>query len=172
MIRCQQCGAYHDVFEIQPRFGFPEAYLEVPANERERYTRSGSDWCVLRDDTSRDRYFLRATLPFVVHGEPRPYSWGIWVEVDKAGYDRASELWDLTPDASEPPIPAVVANRLPAYPETMGLPGFLHLAPAGVAPNFVLDPSVDHPLANEQRAGVHPERALEWASPFLHQDHD
>ena len=84
MIRCQQCGAYHDVFAIQPRFGFPDAYLAVPENERERRTKSGRDWCVIRHGTSAgDRYFLRATLPFAVHGEPRPYSWGIWVEIDR-----------------------------------------------------------------------------------------
>ncbi len=171
MIRCQQCGAYHDVFAIQPRFGFPDAYLAVPENERERRTKSGRDWCVIRHGTSAgDRYFLRATLPFAVHGEPRPYSWGIWVEIDKVGYDRATELWDVNPETSEPPIPAVVANHLPGYPETLDLPGSLHLAPVGVAPKFLLERSLDHALAREQRAGVHPERVLEWASPFLHQN--
>ena len=38
MIRCSQCGEEHDIFSIEPRYGRPDAYLQIPAEERKDRT--------------------------------------------------------------------------------------------------------------------------------------
>ena len=168
-VYCARCGEEHDLSEIEPRFMRPDAYLAVPAEERERRTAAGDDWCRIRSaDDSERRYFLRVLLPVPVRGEALPRRWGTWVEVSSEAYERASELWDDPAQVDEPPFPGRLANAFPGYPPTLGLPGRVQLTGPATAPTFVLDPEVVHPLATEQREGVYPERVLEWLSVYLH----
>ena len=162
-MRCATCGSEHDWAELQPSFLHPDAYLEVPEEEREHRTISGSDDCRVRDaaDTER-RYFLRGLLPIPIRGEPAPCSWGIWVEVTLPTFERVRELWDAPDQAAEPPFQATLANSVRGYPSTLGLAGTLQLTGPTTAPRFAFAPSVDHPLATEQREGVFAERVLEW----------
>src|SRR4029078_3150308 len=72
LIRCSQCGQEHDIFSIEPRYGRPEAYLCIPAEERQLRAHCGNDWCRLRDEAGPQKQrFLRATLPVEVLGENR-----------------------------------------------------------------------------------------------------
>jgi hypothetical protein len=168
-VRCATCGAEHDLSEMEPRFGWPHAYAEVPPEERERRTKLGADWCRIRDAAGTEwRYFLRALLPMPVRGAAEACSWGVWVEVSADVYGRVSELWDAEGQEREPPFRATLANRAPDYPDTLGLPGTLQLTGLASVPRFTLDPHLDHPLAREQREGVYPERVLEWLAPRLH----
>jgi hypothetical protein len=169
MIRCSMCGQEHDIFSIEPRYARPDAYLEIPAGEREDRTRSGEDWCRLRDGLGEnEQFFLRVTLAFEVLGEGRRLHWGVWAEVSDVVYARVMDLWDEENQAAEPPLPGLLANELPGYPSTLGLSGWVRLSAPRTAPQFVLKPGLQHPLAAEQRSGVHPERALEWVSRFMH----
>ena len=169
MIRCSLCGAEHDLFSIEPRYARPDAYLRVPAEERDQRARCGDDWCRLRGrDAEQQQYFLRVTLPVQVLGETRQIHWGVWVEVTRPHYERVMELWDDPVQDREPPIFATLANALPGYPSTLHLPGTIQLIGPSRAPQFQLSASLDHPLAQEQRSGVYPERALEWVARFLH----
>ncbi len=169
MVRCSRCGKEHDIFEIEPRFARPDAYLAVPSDERAARTRCGDDWCRIQGaDGEGDRFFLRVVMPFEVRGESRHVSWGIWVEVSEAVYRRVQDLWDDPHQASEPLLPGSVANQLESYPPTLGLSGGIQLVGPARAPRFVLAPEQEHPLVVEQRTGVYPERALEWVSRFLH----
>jgi hypothetical protein len=112
-------------------------------------------------DTHR-QFFLRALLPIPVRGKREASCWGLWVEVDEATMNRVVELWDDPRQGTEPPFPARVANTIKGYPPTLGLPGTLQLTGPTTPPRFVLDPGLDHLLAEEQRRGVFPERVLEW----------
>lgn len=169
MIRCSRCGEAHDIFSIEPRFGRPDAYLRIPLEERMHRTRCGDDWCRLRDPVGdHEQFFLRVTLPVEVLGENRQLHWGVWVEVSELVYQRVMDLWDEAGQASEPPLPGVLANELPDYPSTLGLAGSIHLRGPSTAPNFHLQSGVDHPLVQEQRSGVYPERVMEWVSRFIH----
>ena len=103
-----------------------------------------------------------------VLGERRQLHWGVWVEVSQAIYERVMDLWDDPDQAKEPPFPARLANELPDYPSTLDLPGAVRLIGPDKAPQFRLEPQLDHPFAREQRTGVYPERALEWVARFLH----
>jgi hypothetical protein len=169
LIRCSQCGEEHDVFAIEPRYARPDAFVRIPPEERDSRTHAGDDWCRLRDASGQNQqWFLRVTLPFEVRGEGRLLNWGVWVEVSETVYARVMELWEEENQASEPPLPAAMANELPGYPSTLGLQGTMRLQGRNTAPRFILQPELHHPLAAEQRSGIYPERALEWVSPFIH----
>jgi len=169
MPRCSQCGKEHDIFSIEPRYARPDAFLPIPPDERDFRVRSGDDWCRLRDrDGRNEQFFLRVTMPFEVLGEQRSLHWGVWVEVSDSVYRRVMDLWDDPQQADEPALTGHLANQLPDYPPTTGLPGSIHLISPNSAPQFRLDSEVGHPLAAEQRSGVYPERALEWVSRFMH----
>ena len=169
MIRCSQCGEEHDIFSIEPRYSRPDAYLLVPVDERPHRTRCGDDWCRLRDAAGQhERFFLRVTLPVDILGEHRKIHWGVWAEVSQPVYQRVMDLWDEAGQAGEPPLAGLLANELPDYPSTLGLPGSIHLLGPSTAPEFRFPGELDHPLAREQRRGVYPERALEWVARFVH----
>jgi hypothetical protein len=169
MIRCSRCGEAHDIFAIEPSFARPDAYLRIPPDQREERARAGDDWCRLRAPAEDDeRFFLRVTLPVEVLGEGRRIHWGVWVEVNQSVYQRSMDLWDDTNQAAEAPLPGVLANQLPDYPSTLGLPGVIRLRGPGMAPHFYLQQDVEHALAHEQRGGVYPERIMEWVARFIH----
>jgi len=48
------------------------------------------------------------------------------------------------------------------------LPGEVTLSGPATIPTFTLANELDHPLAREQRDGVHPERVVEWLFAHLH----
>lgn len=168
-ILCDCCGQEHDLSEIEPSYTWPDAYLELPEDEREFRVLATSDSVLIRDlaDTER-RFFLRVLLPFSVRGEDTRYSWGVWVEVSQADWERVDELWSDPDQGSEPPFPAVLANSLSGYARTLGLHGMVQLTGPNWVPDFTLLASVDHPLAAEQREGVYPERVVEWAAMHVH----
>jgi len=169
-VPCAKCGALHDLSDLEPSFRAPDAYYDIPPGERDSRTQLGDDYCRLRDaaDTER-RYFLRALLPIPVRGEPAPCSWGIWVELAPLSFQRAWDLWEAPDQHTEPPMSGTLANHIADYPETLGLPGSLQLTGPSTVPRFTLDPALSHPLAREQRVGVHHERVLEWLDRQLHQ---
>jgi len=144
-MRCSTCGADHEWTELGYR------------------AHCSNDDCRIRDaaDTER-RYFLRALMPVPVRGAPRECCWGLWVEVSAATFDRVGALWDAPDQAAEPSFVATVANAVRGYPPTLGLPGGLQLTGPTTPPQFLFEAGVDHPLAEEQRSGVYPERILEW----------
>jgi hypothetical protein len=168
-VPCAKCGALHDLSDLEPTFHAPDAYYEIPAEERAFRTQLGGDYCRLRDAAdTKTREFLRALLPVPVRGEADPCCWGLWIELDAAAFRRAWDLWDDPEQDAEPPMPGTVANHIADYPETLGLPGTLQLTGPRTAPRFTLAPDLVHPLAREQRNGVHHERVLEWLDRQLH----
>jgi hypothetical protein len=162
-IVCPDCGAAHELWEMEPSYRWPDAYLAVPPPERAERTIAGRDYCGVRDaDDESRQYFLRALLPIPVRGEATPCSWGVWVEVSEAAFARARDLWSDPGQSREPPFAGALANALAGYAETLGLPGAVQLTGPTSVPRFTLAPAVAHPLAAEQREGVYPERVVQW----------
>ncbi len=168
-VRCAKCGAEHDLRDVEPSYGRPDAYFEVPSEERAQRASFGKDDGRIRDaDDAERRHFLRALLPIRVRGEEDEVSWGVWVEVGGWEWNRAQQLWDDSEQSAEPPFPGTLANELKGYEGTRGLPGSVQLTGATTAPRFLLAEDLDHPLASEQREGVFLERALEWIALHAH----
>jgi hypothetical protein len=168
-VRCGTCGGEHDLSEMEPSYTYPDAYLAVPPDERAVCATVGSDECRLHEGTEVDpRYFLRVLLPIPVRGEDEACAWGVWAEVSATAFARTRALWDDPAQHDEPPFEATLANALTGYSATLGLPGAIILSGPEVIPTFVLANELDHPLAREQRDGVHPERVIEWLFAHLH----
>jgi hypothetical protein len=168
-VRCATCGEESDLLAMEPSYGRPDAYFEVPKEQREYLTNFSKDDGRIRNaDDSERRHFLRVLLSVPIRGEQKDCAWGVWVEVSGADWERAYELWDDPKQANEPPFPGTLANALRGYEGTLGLPGQVRLTGPKTAPIFELDSSVDHPLAREQREGVFAERVIEWVSAHHH----
>ena len=168
-VRCDTCGEEHDLSELEPCFDRPDAYFEVPGEERAARTWSADALCVIRGaDGAPDRHFLRVALPIPVRGEAAPMCWGVWVEVAAADFASTHERWEDPGQASAAPFPGRLANALLGTPPSVGLPGTVRPTGPETVPVFELAPGLAHPLAAEQRDGVYPERVLEWLAPVLH----
>ena len=168
-VQCGTCGGEHDLSEMEPSYTYPDAYLAVPEEERDHRAVIGSDECRVQTGPDTDpRYFLRVLLPIPVRGEHEACAWGVWAEVSESAFERTRELWDDPGQYDEPPFAATLANALTCYSATLGLPGEVTLGGPEIVPTFVLANQLDHPLAQEQRDGVHPERVVEWLFAHLH----
>jgi hypothetical protein len=168
-VRCAACGEEHDLLEMEPSYGRPDAYFEIPKEQREYLANFSTDDGRIRDtDDTERRHFLRVLLSIPVRGEERDVAWGVWVEVSGSDWERAYELWDDPRQVNEPPFRATLANTLRGYEGTLGLPGRVRLTGPKTAPLFELDAGVDHPIAREQQEGVYAERVIEWVSAHHH----
>jgi hypothetical protein len=147
----------------------PGCHWAIPEAERPQRTLAGKSDCRIRDlsDTER-RYFLRVMLPISIRGEGRNCNWGIWVEVTASDFKTAWDRWDDADQLRQPPFPAVLANSVGGYTETVGLSGLVQLTGPTTPPEFTFDGHIDHPFAREQREGVFPERRLEWLMQRAH----
>jgi len=168
-VRCDTCGGEHDLSEMEPSYTYPDAYLAMSPEDRRTGATVGADDCRLGDGDDLDpRFFLRVLLPMPVRGEEEACAWGVWAEVNETAFSRARELWNDPAQHDEPPFEGTLANALACYPSTLGLPGAVTLSGPAVIPTFVLAEELEHPLAREQRDGVHPERVVEWLFAHLH----
>jgi hypothetical protein len=162
-VHCADCGEPHDLSELQMGYDRPDAYFAVHRDEREERWELDQDLGVLDGRL----FFIRGLVEIPVRGEPRPYAWGVWARVDEEHFRRYDELWDDPGRGREPPFPGRLANQLPGYPQTLGLPVTVRLGWGNARPTFTVDDPA-HPLAAEQKEGVYLERVLEMVSPALH----
>jgi hypothetical protein len=164
-IRCATCNELHDLTDMQIGYKRPDAWFAVPPDEREARWEIDADLAAL----DGERFFIRGVLPIPVHGEPQGYAWGVWAAVGEADYRRYEVLFDDPAPDGEPPFAGRIANQIPGYPQTLGVPITIHLEQGNARPSFMVDDAA-HPLAVEQRGGVYLERVLEMLSPSMHRD--
>ena len=110
---------------------------------------------------------MRAVLHVPIQDE-RSIGWGLWVQVDHPTYWRLASLWEDPDQVAAPPFSCEVANDIPTYPSTRGLPGVIRLTGPDTRPALTLAADSEHPFAVEARIGVLGARALEWRSWFAH----
>ncbi len=162
-MRCSICGIEHPIEAIEPAFGRPDAYIALSDGERERHAKADDDLCQIDDPTSGGtRWFVRAVLPVAVTESDEATHWGLWTEVAREVFERVVELWSDPNQINEPPLPARLANHIPTYPETIGLPCALQLTGPNTRAEIVFSPEIDHPLVEEYESGVSAHRAIEW----------
>ena len=161
MPACSQCGAEHDL--LDPTFRRPDAFVRLDPRAKRDYAKADDDLCRITLPHSEARYFVRGTLPVEVAGHPDGVWWGLWAEISEAAFARILELWSDAEQASEPPFPGSLANLVPSYPDTLGIPLSVHLTGPTSRPEFRFDPGADHPFVQECREGVELHRASEWS---------
>lgn len=159
-VHCAACNAEHDLSELEPSFARPDAFFALPPDERTARVRDCGDACTIRDDAGAARHYLRVRVPIPVRGEHEAFHWIAWAEIDAACWRR---LVDEAHDGEGTTFAcaARLANDFPGYPATLDLPGVVQVTERLLRPGFMLAADVRHPLATEQREGIHAERLLE-----------
>jgi len=88
--------------------------------------------------------------------------WGLWAEVSADAFARIVELWSDPNQSDEPPLPGELANVIPSYRETLGLPLSVHLTGPTSRPRLRFTNGVSHAFVQECENGVDAHRAAEW----------
>ena len=156
-VRCSICGEVHPRSDIEVTFKRPDPILELEEEERSERCVEGEDLCSIDDR----RFFVRGVLPIPVRGRELAYNWGVWAEVDEESFQRILDLWSDEGQASEPPMRGALANDIPLYEATAGLPLKVHLTGPTTRPAFHLEES-DNPLWKDQQDGIDERRVDEY----------
>jgi hypothetical protein len=156
--KCSTCGKIHLRDELELSFRRPDAVVALPEAQRKSGVKESDDLCAI----GSERFFVRAVLPLPVREWEHPYRIGIWVEVERAAFDRVLELWDDSAQHEEPPFRAKLANDIPSLQSTRGLPVRLQLTTPKTRA-VVLVPECDHGLHREQSLGITAHRASEYS---------
>lgn len=160
-IPCAQCGKIHLRNAMELSFKRPDAVVALSKEQRKAEVRESDDLCTIR----ADHFFVRGVLPLTVDGWDTPYRIGVWVEVERATFDRIRDLWGAPDQHKEPAFSATLANDIPSFPSTVGMLVELQLIGPTSRPD-VLVPGSDHPLHREQCQGITSHRANEYSSYF------
>jgi hypothetical protein len=126
----------------------------------------GDELCVI----AGEHCFIRGRLVIpVVDGPPgAEFDWGVWVSLSRDNFERAISLWTEAGREDEPPYFGWLSSDLPLYqPSTLNLKTHVLTQPVGQRPLIELEPT-NHPLAVEQRGGIHLARVQEIAEAVLH----
>ena len=160
-MKCPQCGEEHRL--LDPLFRRPDFVFRLPADEQTKRVLQSDDMCSVEPaGVEARRHFVRCTMPFDLTDVSGTTRWGLWAEIDEDHARRIHELWSDPEQKKEPPFPAVIANHLPDYPETLGLPVDVRLTGPSTRPELAFPAHVQHPLAVEYRSGVTAHRVIEW----------
>ncbi len=163
-MKCSICGVEHDLLELEPSFGRPDEVVSLPKEVREKRVKESDDLCAIWADvgSSDHRYFVRCVLKVDVHDLRRPIAWGLWAEVAEQEFQKIVRRWSDPDQANEPAMEARIANHVPGYPETRGLPVSLRLTGSKTRPALSVEPYSVHPFVVECRDGVCSHRVVEW----------
>ncbi len=160
MPNCAKCGAEHDL--LDPAFRRPDAFVRLDPRSQDEHAKANDDLCRITLPDTAERYFVRGTLPVDVVGQPDGISWGLWAQVPEAAFERILELWSDADQESEPPFEGSLANVIPSYPNTLGIPLRVHLTGPTSRPEFCFASEAHHPFVQECQSGVDAHRASEW----------
>ena len=160
MPACSKCGVEREL--LDPAFRRPDAFVELDPRQKAEYAKADDDLCRITLPNTEPRYFVRGTLPVEVAGHPDVVWWGLWAEVFESALSRILELWSEAEQASEPPFLGTLANLVPSYPTTLGMPVSVHLTGPTSRPELRFGTETDHPFVRECQAGVERHRASEW----------
>ena len=161
-MKCSTCGEYHDLLE--PTFRRPDAVVRLTDADRASRVKESEDLCAIwaGSDGDQHRYYVRCVLPVRLLDSPEGSAWGLWVEVAEANFHLVVEKWSDPGQADLPAIEAALANSVPGYPDTIGLPANLRLTGPTTRPEIAFDASSIHPFVVECRNGVCAHRVSEW----------
>jgi hypothetical protein len=160
-VRCPQCNTEHAL--LDPTFKRPDDIFALAAEDRSRRAFESDDVCSMEPtEGGARRHFVRCILPVKLTDVPDSTRWGLWAEVAEKDLTRVLALWDSPLQAEEPAFAALIANHVPDYPETIGLPVQMKLTGPNTRPTLALDAASQHAFAVECRSGVSVHRAIEW----------
>ena len=136
----------------------PDPILRIDEWERDERAWVGEAAAVLRDD-GRERFFVRALLELPIEGEEGYFRYGSWIEVSPEDFEVLDELWPDEDAWRSRPFSGTLANELPPYAFTEGLPAQLRLREVRVLPHVELDETRPRARAGAAERDLSPSRA-------------
>jgi hypothetical protein len=114
---CKCCGQIH---EGSPSFGYesPWHYSCLSDEEKRTIAKLDSDRCRITYTDQTD-YFIRTVLEIAIDGVEEPFTWGVWASLSAKSFNRYLETYN-DPVVGEQYF-GRLCNRLPFYPDTIGL---------------------------------------------------
>ena len=173
-MKCSRCPHEHDLSHMEPSFALPGCIAAMSTEERaKRRVVISNDVCSIRDEGPGFTHgFVRVLLPIPIHGDV-PCNWGVWVEPSHSDFEDILDAW-TSPLRLTLKRPALLANQLATYSETLGLPGIVSFPDLKSIGRFELLHDIErdamHSLVSDQRSGVTPARKLEWLLSAIHPD--
>lgn len=145
---CPTCDESHEGLPTDLAWRLPDDVWAVPEAERDARARFSADLCDMDG-----RFFVRGVLKVSFQSIDGYYGWGAWVEVAEHDFNRYLALF--REDASgEPAVDGRLANDIPGYGGTLGMPVSVRFGTAAQRPTFTALQGSTHPLAREQRDGM------------------
>src|SRR5688572_12832266 len=136
-MKCPTCGEEHE--RLDPTFARPDVVFAMSARQKKGRVMENDDVCALRGEQGNpDRFFVRCTLPVRLLDAPGISSWGLWAEVTEEDSRVIWKAWNDPDQNRIPPMQARLANRIPGYPDTIGLPVLLKLTGPTTRPELSL----------------------------------
>lgn len=162
------CTACDQVHQGMPALdaAAPLSYYAIPTEERATRCQLDSDTCIIDES----EYFVRGCLEVPVHGEPEPFSWGVWVSLSEQRFQEWLACYESEQRTHIGPFFGWLNAALMPYEETANLKTRVHLRDGFIRPFIELEPT-DHPLAVEQREGISVERVAELYALVVHHDY-
>lgn len=145
---CRVCGRSHEGQPTDYGYLLPDVVWNEPPEVRQAHLDWATDVC-----SYQGRWFLRGVLEISFRFEPGRFGWGAWIEVSEETIARFREHYGEKADHSARE-PGMLANRLPVYADTLGLPAEVQFGPLHLRPLLFLPESVEHLLATDQREGI------------------
>jgi hypothetical protein len=146
--RCEICGKDHAEPLTDKAFTLPDEVWAIPEEGRKAKAKYTQDLCQFGN-----RYFIRCLLPIPFTEREGAFGWGVWLEVDWPTFERYLKIYaqDAT---NEAPGSGVLANEIPIYENSIGLPAIMRFGTASQRPTVWFSEEERHACANEQRAGI------------------
>jgi hypothetical protein len=145
---CAVCGQSHAGAPTDTAYTLPDAVWALPTGEREDKAKWTTDLCNMGGD-----YFIRCLLEIPFLNQPGYYGWGAWAKVEEQDFRKYLEFYDKD-GSHEPPIPGALANELPTYDTTIGVPVLLRFRTSDQRPGIEFAAGADHLLAREAKSGM------------------
>lgn len=109
-------------------------------------------------------YFIRCVLEVPIQKTGARLGWGVWVSQSKSNFELYADRADACPERV---TFGYLANRLPAYPDTVNMHTKVHWQQGGKRPIVELE-AADHALYFDWADGIPSERAIEFVQKQLH----
>ena len=158
-----KCGSCDNLHEGKPALAcqVPDALLRVHPAERAERVRLNSDLAVLDDK----QFFIRVCMDTPIQGSDEFFNWGFWVEVSEADfvrYIKADETGETCASFN-----ATLANTLPFYEESRGVPVLVRPQEEGLRP--LVEPTDERSdFARQFRTGMPLNTAHAYIALVLH----
>ena len=163
--KCGSCAEWHagpclDFSYDSPHYWSEEhektrgsASLLPSWSENRRKTLLDDDYCAIED---RD-FFVRGIIHLPIIGAAETFRWGVWGSLSPENFETLMKMDDDPKRIELPPMFSWLSTRIAEYPDTLSLRMYAHIQELNRRPYFELEAS-DHPLSQEYRKGVSPER--------------